>query len=327
MEYLVGTGSGAALASGMVPLADGSDYGGSIRIPASACGVFGYKPPYGRNPQDASGSFDSYSHYGPMARTVADGALMQNVMSGQHPDDLNSLRDRVVVPDQAESIRDWKIALSTDLGYNHVDAEVVRATKQAADVFRDLGCQVDDVDLGWTTSALRPWEIQSKAAVALSLAPHLLRWRHEILEDSVRDAEEGKAFSASELLETHEVRAEMWLKLSPIMKRYNVLICPTLCVPSVAADHSIFDSEVNINGHKVDPYMGWCMTYPFNALGQLPVASVPSGIASNGVPTGMQIVGRPYDDISVFRAALAYEQTQPWLAAEGARPDFRNSRQ
>ena len=102
--------SGAALAAGMTPLADGSDYGGSIRVPASACGVFGYKPPYGRNPQDTTGSFDSYCHYGPMTRTVADAAAMQNVMSGQHRDDLTTLPGRVTVPDRPGSIRGWKIA-------------------------------------------------------------------------------------------------------------------------------------------------------------------------------------------------------------------------
>ena len=132
------------------------------------------------------------------------------------------------------------------------------------------------------------------------------------------------AYSAGDLFATHEVRAEMWLKLSPILRQYNVMLCPTLGVPSVAADHSIFDTEVVINGHPVDPYFGWCLTYPFNTLGQLPVASVPSGVASNGVPTGMQIVGRPYDDISVFRAALAFEEARPWLVAGAPRPNFRN---
>ncbi len=318
-------GSGAALAAGMTPLADGSDYGGSIRVPASACGVFGYKPPYGRNPQDTPGSFDSYCHYGPMTRTVADGALMQNVMSGQHRDDLTTLPGKVTVPDRPGSIRGWKIALSIDLGYKQIDPEVERMTRQAAEVFRRLGCQVDEVALGWTTASVVPWEVQSKAAVAHALSPHLMRWRYDILADSVRDAEQGMTYSARDLLATHDIRAEMWLKLSPILDHYNVMLCPTLGVPSVAADHSIFDTEVVINGHQVDPYMGWCLTYPFNALSQLPVASVPSGVASSGVPTGMQIVGRPYDDVSVFRAALAFERTQPWFVAGAPRPDFGDS--
>ena len=318
-------GSGAALAAGMTPLADGSDFGGSLRIPASACGVFGYKPPFGRNPQDRGGMFESYLHYGPMSRSVADGALMQNVMSGQHPDDLTTLRERVVVPLRPGSIAGWKIALSMDLGYKRIDPEVEQATRRAARVFRDLGCEVEDVDLGWTTATLSAWEVRSKTLVAHMLKPYMLRWRHELLADSVRDVEQGRAFTIDDLLGTRRLRAEMWLKLSPILSRYTLLLCPTLAVPSVPADHSIFEGEVMIDGERVEPYVGWCLTYPFNTLGQLPVASVPSGVAANGVPTGVQLVGRPYDDISVFRAALAYEAAFPWLEAGTPMPDFRDS--
>ena len=317
-------GSGAALAAGMTPIADGSDFGGSLRIPASACGVFGYKPPFGRNPQDRGGVFESYLHYGPMARSVADGALMQNVMSGQHPHDLATLRERVVLPRQPGSIKGFKVALSMDLGYKRIDPEVERATRHAAQVFRDLGCAVEEVDLGWTSATVSAWEVRSKTLVAHLLGPYLLRWRHELLPDCVRDVEQGRAFSIDDLLAGRRIRAEMWMKLSPILSRYHLLLCPTLALPSLPADHSIFDGEVVIEGERVEPYVGWCLTYPFNTLGQLPVASVPSGVAANGVPTGVQLVGRPYDDVSVFRAALAYEATFPWLRpGETPMPDFR----
>ncbi len=318
-------GSGAALAAGLTPIADGSDFGGSLRIPASACGVFGYKPPFGRNPQDRGGVFESYLHYGPMSRSVADSALMQNVMSGLHPHDLTTLRERVVVPHQAGSIKGWKIAVSMDLGYKRVDPDVRRATRHAAQVFRDLGCTVEDVDLGWTAETFRAWEVRSKTLVAHMLGPYLPRWRHELLKDSVRDVEEGRAFTIDDLLDGRPIRAAMWMKLSPILSRHNLLLCPTLALPSVPADHSIFDGEVVIEGQRVEPYVGWCLTYPFNALGQLPVASVPSGVAANGVPTGVQLVGRPFDDVSVFRAALAYEAAFPWLRpGKTPMPDFRD---
>ena len=319
-------GSGAALAAGMTPIADGSDFGGSLRIPASACGVFGYKPPFGRNPQDRGGVFESYLHYGPMARSVADGALMQNVMSGQHRHDLTTLRERVVVPREAGSIKGFKVALSMDLGYKRIDPEVERATQRAAQVFRDLGCTVEEVDLGWTSATVSAWEVRSKTLVAHLLGPYLLRWRHELHPDSVRDVEQGRAFTIDDLLAGRPIRAEMWMKLSPILSRYHLLLCPTLAVPSVPADHSIFEGEVTIDGERVEPYVGWCLTYPFNTLGQLPVASVPSGVAANGVPTGVQLVGRPYDDVSVFRAALAYEAAFPWLRpGQTPMPDFRNA--
>ena len=201
----------------MTPIADGSDFGGSLRIPASACGVFGYKP----NPQDRGGVFESYLHYGPMARSVADGALMQNVMSGQHPHDLATLRERVVVPQQPGSIKGWKIALSMDLGYKRIDPEVERATRHAAQVFRDLGCTIEDVDLGWTSATVSAWEVRSKTLVAHSLGPYLLRWRHELHPDSVRDVEQGRAFTIDDLLAGRPIRAEMWMKLSPILSRWT----------------------------------------------------------------------------------------------------------
>ena len=225
--------------------------------------------------------FESYLHYGPMARSVADGALMQNVMSGQHPHDLATLRERVVVPQQPGSIKGWKIALSMDLGYKRIDPEVERATRHAAQVFRDLGCTIEDVDLGWTSATVSAWEVRSKTLVAHSLGPYLLRWRHELHPDSVRDVEQGRAFTIDDLLAGRPIRAEMWMKLSPILSRYHLLLCPTLALPSVAADHSIFESEVLIDGERVEPYVGWCLTYPFNTLGQLPVAGVAGALGAS----------------------------------------------
>ena len=110
-------GSAAIIASGMSTLADGTDGGGSIRIPSSACGTVGYKPPFGRNPLDRDHPLESILHYGPIVRSVGDAALMQNVMSGQHADDICSLPEKVTIPERLEGIKDFKIALSIDLGY------------------------------------------------------------------------------------------------------------------------------------------------------------------------------------------------------------------
>ncbi len=148
-------GSAASLASGTTPIATGSDIGGSIRIPASCSGVVGYKPPYGRNPDDPPFNLDPYCHTGPLARTVADAILLQNVMCGPSPADIASLRPKLRLPMQYKPIKGWRIAYSIDLGFYNVDKDVVANTKAALDVFRSLGATVEEVDLGWTIDALK----------------------------------------------------------------------------------------------------------------------------------------------------------------------------
>jgi amidase len=112
----------------------------------------------------------------------------------------------------------------------------------------------------------------------------------------------------------------MYETLGPILQKYRLLICPTLAVPAVGAEHDPTGPNLRINGVEVDAMLQWCLTYPFNMLSRCPVMSVPSGLAKSGVPTGIQIVGRTFDDVSVFRAAAAFEQARPWLDTPERRP-------
>ena len=157
MDYTPGGssgGSGAALASGCSTLATGSDIGGSIRIPASACGLVGFKPPYGRNPQAAPFNHDQYCVVGPMARNVEDCVLMQNVMSGPHKKDITSIKPKILIPNKFDNIRNWKIAYSMDLGYFEVDKEVQNNTLKALEKFKDLGASVEEVKINWNKKEL-----------------------------------------------------------------------------------------------------------------------------------------------------------------------------
>ena len=147
-------GSGSALAAGVTTLAMGSDIGGSIRIPASATGVVGYKPPYGRHADDAPFNLDPYCHTGPMARSVRDAILLQNVICGPSPTDIASLRPKLRLPLDYKPIKGWKIAYSLDLDCFEVDKEVVANTLQALQVFKSLGATVTEVDLKWGRAAL-----------------------------------------------------------------------------------------------------------------------------------------------------------------------------
>ena len=306
-------GAGAAVAAGMSTVADGTDGGGSIRIPASANGIFGYKPPFGRNPTDREHPGETVLHYGPLTRTVADAALMQNVMSGPHPADLISLRDELKLPTQFEDIRGWRVALSMDLGYVEVAETVRQNTRTAAEAFTDLGCAVDEVDLGWDEGVLGAWLTNWEGLFWALLKDIYQRWRFQFDPFVVKILEAGAKHTVPDFYAVQRTRFEMYHKLAPILDDYDILICPTLAVPSVKADHHNDDPAFEINGKPVYPYVGWLLTYPFNLVSQCPVASVPSGLCpQTGVPTGLQIVGKTFDDTAVFRAAAAYERARPW---------------
>ncbi len=316
-------GSGAALAAGLTTLATGTDIGGSIRIPAAACGIVGFKPPHGRNPDGPPGNYDRFNHCGPMTRSIADAALMQSVTSGPHPLDHDSLRDTVTLPAKAVSIKGMKIAYSIDLGYVEVDPEVRQNTLAALEIFRGLGAKIDEVKLGWTEDVdldslhwfnsmefcrQTVWHRESHAGVmtdyALKMADAVVKGTH------IDDVHKPWARAN-----------EMYRTLGPVLAAHDAFICPTNNYPAVKADHDPWDQSFTINGKKADPEYGWVMTHPFNMLHNCPVLALPSGFASNGVPTGIQIVGRTWDDARVFRAGLAYEKAVGgWYTAKEKRP-------
>lgn len=304
-------GASSAVATGMTVIADGTDAGGSVRIPASASGVFGYKPPFGRLPLDRDHPLESILSYGPLTRSVADAALMQNIMSGPHQMDITAL-PKFEIPTELAGIAGWRIAVSRDLDYVEMDGEVDDKTSDAIAVFESLGCRVDEVRTGWSADVLTTWETYFEGLCAGLMADLLPRWGDQMDPFLVTVIERGLRHDAVGLYRTNLARAEMWRSLSPVFDHYDVLICPTLAVPSVVADHDNGNANFTINGKTVKAHLGWTLTYPFNLLNQLPVATIPNGFAKSGVPIGLQIVGRPFDDVSVFRAASAFEAAAPW---------------
>jgi amidase len=138
------------------------------------------------------------------------------------------------------------------------------------------------------------------------LGDKLPRWRYEMTEGLVGMIESGAALSADRFYRVNAVRGEMYKTLGPILEDYHVLICPTTALPAVKHDHDASDPNFTIDGVKVPASIGWYMTMPFNLVSQCPVIAVPTGFATSGIPTGMQIVEKTFDDLSVFRAAAAY---------------------
>jgi amidase len=302
-------GAGAVVAAGMTTLADG---GGSIRIPSAANGVFGFKPPFGRNPLDREHPLESLLNYGPITRSVADAALMQNVMSGPHVADICSLREKLVLPSEFEGIKGWKIAFSMDLGYFEIAEDVQKNTLEAVKALRRLGAKVEQVDVGWDYGVLDTWLTWWEGLLAALMGDLLPRWRYEMTPHVVKLLEDGLRHSGTRLYRSNVMRGEMYKTLGPILDKYDALVCPTMAVSALDVDHDNLDENFTINGKRVPAYVGWALTYPFNATGWCPVASVPTGFGATGMPTGMQIVAKTFDDLSVFRIAAAFERARPW---------------
>lgn len=314
-------GAGASLAAGTSSIATGSDIGGSIRIPAAACGVVGYKPPYGRNPDDPPFNLDFFCHTGPMARTVTDAILLQNVMAGPSPHDIATLRPKLRLPLDYKPIRGWKIAFSMDLGFFEIDPEVRRNTLSALDTFRDLGAEIVEVDLGWKWESLQAGMTYLEHLFGGYLSDLLSDHADEMTTYARQFAEKGKNSKALDFVNSLEMINEMYQTFGPMMEKYHAFICPTNALPAVSADFDHSRDKLTIDGKSVDPMLGWAMTTPFNMLSRCPVISMPSGRATNGVPTGIQIVGRSYRDADVFRAAMAYETARgAWYHDAETRP-------
>ena len=318
-------GSGAALAAGTAPLAMGSDIGGSIRIPAAACGVVGFKPPYGRNPDDPPFNLDPYCHTGPMARTIQDTILLQNVICGPSPYDIASLRPKLRLPTEYKPIKGWKIAYSLDLGIYEVDKEVIANTKKALRLFKSLGATVEEVDLGWTRNAIDTgmWHLEHLFGTQLNQTAK--KYGHLMTNYARNFAKKGSKSTADLFFKSMEGAVRMYETFGPMMEKYDLFICPTTALPAVKADFDENKDVVRING-KVSPLpkvLAWCMTTPFNTLSRCPVLAVPTGHAANGVPTSIQLIGRTYADADVFRAGIAYETaTGGWYNSRKSRPDL-----
>jgi len=314
-------GSAASLSAGTTTLASGSDIGGSIRQPASMCGLVGYKPPYGRVPDLPPFNLDTYCHQGPLARTVADCALMQNAISGPHPRDIATLRDKVEIPLEADAdLRGWRVAYSMDLGYVEVEPEVVRNTAETLAAFRSLGATVEEVKIGWTSdidrTALKYYDLMMGGYIKKLVEGH-----RDLLTDYADDyVERVGSYSADEVLEGLEVCAEMYNTFGPLMERYDIFVCPNATTTQVKADFNYLHDTLTINGVEVEGELDVAMNHQFNMMSRCPVLAVPSGIASNGVPTGIQIVGKTFEDETVFRAAGALESTRPWFTDASRRP-------
>ena len=305
-------GSAAAVAAGCVPLAEGSDAGGSIRIPGAMCGVVGLKPSLGRIPVGIlPTAFDSLFHFGPLARTVSDAALFLQVCQG--PDACDPLSqpapENLAIP-VPTSVKGLRIAFTVDMGFYVIDPEVEANTRSMATALRGLGAQVDEIELGWDSDIIDAWNTHWSVLLAVCCEGYLHQWRSQMDPTLVELIESGLTMSAIEYKRTEVVRTQAWNRLARVLSSYDVLICPT------TATAAPLNTANDIDFHWQDAagYHGVYMTQPFNFFGQCPVISIPSGYTAAGLPTGLQVVGQRFDDATVLKIAAALELDRPWAA-------------
>ena len=297
-------GAAAAVASGMGPLAVGTDGGGSIRIPCAFTGLFGIKPSFGRVPAWPLSPFGTVAHVGPMTRTVTDAALMLNVIAQPDARDWHALpydpRDwRMGLDGGVEGLR---IAYSPDLGYAKVDPEVAEMVRKAVCVFEELGAKVDQKNPGFADPA--PAFTTHWFSGAAFLLKNLKN--HELIDPGLREvAAQGAKISADELLDAQMKRGALGLHMNLFHRDYDLLVTPTLSIAAFDAGKEVADQMLQARWTEWTPF-----SFPFN-LTQQPAASIPCGLTKAGLPVGLHLVGPRYADALVLRAARAFETARP----------------
>jgi aspartyl-tRNA(Asn)/glutamyl-tRNA(Gln) amidotransferase subunit A len=304
-------GSSAAAAAGYAPLTLGTDGGGSIRIPAGFSGIFGHKPSFGRVPAYPLSPFGTVAHVGPMTRTVEDACLMMNVISQPDARDWTSLPadGTDYTAKLAKGIKGLKIAFSPTLGYVDVDPEIARLVKDAVKVLADLGAEVEEVDPGFSDPAACFRVLWWSGARAL--LGRLPADKKKLLDPALADVvEQAQSISLDDYQDAVKARGALGSQMRQFMEGYDLLVTPTLPIPAFEAG-KLAPAAADNTGKWVN----WTpFSYPFN-LTQQPAASVPCGFTAKGLPAGLHLVGRMFDDRTVLNTAHAYERATAWHKA------------
>jgi aspartyl-tRNA(Asn)/glutamyl-tRNA(Gln) amidotransferase subunit A len=302
-------GAGAAIASGMAAIATGTDSGGSIRCPASFCGIVGFKPSFGRVPVWPPSPLMTVEHCGPLVRTVSDAALALAVMAGPDPRDGYCLAEPA--PDfrraLAGGVKGLRIAYSPDLGFTRTRPEVDRIVHGAARAFKSLGADLRRVriDVGDPTEPSNGLYNPLAARIVEGVGRRAGRLTEPGLLEAARP---GRTQSALAFLAAEAARRDLTARFAELHTLFDVLITPTICVPPFGAG---LDNPEDWDPRQPDRWMG--LTFPFDLTGQ-PAVSIPCGFTRDGRPVGMQIVGPRSGDALVLRVARAFEKARPELS-------------
>ena len=316
-------GAGAALAAGFGPLALATDALGSIRVPSAFCGVFGIKPTYGvvpRAPGFAPPSWDSLAHTGPMARTVADAALLLAQIAGSDSRDRMSIDAPVrftydakmfeaIAGEPGRALAGLRVGFSPDLGYAAVDVEVAALVARAVGAFGECGARIEFADPGFSDpldEVLYPIGMSELRASRASDSAQ----ERALLDSTLRDAIAATPeWTAVDYVRAGYGRNAIWRAMNTFFETNDVLVTPTVAIPAFVVGEIGVDT---VAGRSVQKHLGWSpFTFPFNLCG-LPAASLPCGLTASGLPVGLQLVGPRFAEGLILRAAAAFEAVRPW---------------
>lgn len=320
-------GGAAAVADGLVPFAEGTDGGGSIRIPAAWCGLYGFKASFGRIPfiarPNAFGTTTPFVFEGTMTRSVEDAAINLNALAGYDKKDPYSFETTTdFTTSLNSSVKGMKIAYSSDFDVYPVEPEIKEMVSKAVRKFEELGATVEEVKFGIKRSHYELAELWDRLITILTiesfdelkkrgidlmknhrgdLPPELIYWFEEVERMTIRD-----------LIRDQQMRSEIYDAIQNVFDDYDLIVTPTLaCHPVDNAPDRNTVGPKQINGESVEPLIGWCMTYFTNFTGH-PSASIPAGLSKEGLPVGMQIIGKRNADGDVLAASAAFEKISPW---------------
>lgn len=315
-------GAAAAAAAGLAPVSLGSDGGGSIRHPASMCGIFGIKPSFGVVPRlDPEDGWPTLSHQGPLARTVAGAAAALDVLAGYDREDFSSVplpaQNFLANLNRAEP-RDWRVGFSPDLGFAEVDPRVRKVFEAAVGRFESLGFRTEKA-----CPDLRPARELFKGVMFPEIVGDELKLirpdgSSDMNPELTRFVWKRRDIPARDYLSAIQGRRALYREVERFFETFDLLLTPTLAIPPFEHPASMSDYPHTVNGREVGA-TGWHpFTPPFN-LTHHPAASVPCGFTPEGLPVGLQIVAARYEDLRVLQAAAIYEAAEPW---SGIRPPF-----
>lgn len=314
-------GSAVALATGMTHLATGSDVAGSIRTPSSLNGIVGFKPPHGRVPVDSPFNLDRYCHCGPMARTVSDCLTMQSVIAGPTSTDIASHAPASPLSGLAtHSLTGMRIAVIPALGDWPVDPDVAANTAKLVDTLTALGARAEIIEVDLSRAAImRAAAIHYDHVFGASISAEASAHPDKVTEYAKEFAQWARRTRGdATFLDGLAIEAELYSSIGSLFDTYDALITPAVATEGFLAGDDYVGHGINVAGTELEFYLEAVPAITFNILSSCPVLTIPTGFARNGIPTGTQIVTRPYDDQTAFAIGLALEKVLPY---PGNHPD------